>query len=70
MEFTIYTPQYGLPDPAAASPEELKKKIIPAVFAEFTIDNTGSEKSKRAFFGHTVSDQQAKTRHLVPSMKM
>lgn len=64
LSFTIYTPSYAVPDPDKAAAEEMKKAIIPAVFAELTIDNTNSDLPKQAFFGYTGCDAYTRLRHL------
>ena len=64
LTFTIYTPSYAVPDPEQATDEEIKKAIVPAVFAELTIDNTSSNKTKQAFFGYTLQDPYSAIRHL------
>ncbi|TXC89869.1 beta-xylosidase [Metabacillus litoralis] len=64
LTFTIYSQAQSVPDPASASDEELKKALIPAVWAELTIDNTKGSKSRRAFFGYQGSDQYSSMRRL------
>ena len=61
--FTIYTPSYGVPDPETAADDELKKAIIPAVFAELTIDNTSSNKPRKAFFCYDMDSPSYGLRH-------
>ncbi|MCL2183246.1 MAG: glycoside hydrolase family 52 protein [Chitinispirillia bacterium] len=56
IEFTIYTPHPSLPDPRASEESELKRAAIPAVFAEFTLDNTKYQRPRRAFFGYEGND--------------
>lgn len=56
LTFKIYSSVRPVPDPAHASDEELKSAIVPAVFAEMTIDNTEGKTSRRAFFGYEGSD--------------
>lgn len=64
LTFTIYTQVQSVPDPAAASDEELMKTLIPAVWAELTIDNTNGTKTRRAFFGYQGSDAYSSMRRL------
>lgn len=64
LTFTIYTQAQSVPDPASATDEELKKILIPAVWAELTIDNTKGTKSRRAFFGYQGSDPYSSMRRL------
>lgn len=56
LTFKIYSSVRPVPDPAHAHEEELKSAIVPAVFAEMTIDNTTGTVSRRAFFGYEGSD--------------
>lgn len=56
LTFTIYSPVRPVPDPEKASEAELKDALLPAVFAELTIDNTKGKESRRAFFGYTGND--------------
>lgn len=64
LTFTLYSPVYSVPDPANASESELKKVLIPAVFAELTVDNTLSQHPRRAFFGYTGNDPYTAMRRL------
>ncbi|MDN4525034.1 glycoside hydrolase family 52 protein [Fictibacillus fluitans] len=64
IEFTIYSQAQSVPDPATASADELKQAIIPAVWAELTIDNTKGTASRRAFFGYQGSDPYSSMRRL------
>ncbi|KQO04644.1 glycoside hydrolase family 52 protein [Paenibacillus sp. Leaf72] len=60
----IYSPVRSVPDPAAASPEELKQAIVPAVFAELTLDNSNGSTARRGFFGYEGSDPYSAMRRL------
>lgn len=64
LTFTIYTQVKSVPDPSSANDEELKKTIIPAVWAELTIDNTQGTKTRRAFFGYQGNDPYSSMRRL------
>jgi len=64
LTFTIYSQAQSIPDPASATDEELKLALIPAVWAELTIDNTQGTKSRRAFFGYQGSDPYSSMRRL------
>ncbi len=64
LTFTIYSQVQSVPDPATAEDEELKKTLIPAVWAELTIDNTKGNRSRRAFFGYEGSDPYSSMRRL------
>jgi hypothetical protein len=56
LTFRIYSPVRGVPDPAVASDEQMKDVVLPAVFAELTLDNTMGTKTRRAFFGYRGSN--------------
>lgn len=62
--FTVYSPVQSVPDPATASPEELKRVLLPAVLAELTVDNTKGTAARRAFFGYQGSDPYSSMRRL------
>jgi len=64
LEFRIYSPARPVPDPAAASAEQLKEALVPAVFAELTVDNRACARSRRAFFGYQGSDLYSNMRRL------
>lgn len=64
LSFTIYTQVESVPDPSTATEEELKRAIIPAVWAELTIDNTKGAKKRRAFLGYQGSDPYSSMRRL------
>lgn len=64
IRFTIFTPSYGIPDPKTASDSEMKKTVIPAIFAEMTIDNTDNDKSRKAFFCYERDYPNCGFRHL------
>ena len=68
LTFTIYAPAVSVPDPAAAPEEELKAVLAPAVYAEITVDNSRSSKSRRAVFGYTGSDPYSGMRHISDSL--
>lgn len=62
LTFKIYSSVRPVPDPAQATEEEVKAAIVPAVFAELTIDNTAGEIARRAFFGYEGSDPYSSMR--------
>lgn len=64
LSFTIYSQVKSVPNPETASEEELKQTLVPAVLAEFTINNTGSTKPRRAFFGYQGNDPYSSMRRL------
>lgn len=55
LEFKIYSPVRPVPDPLESTETEMKKAIVPAIFAEVTVDNTGSKSWRRAFIGYKAS---------------
>ncbi|MGG5252738.1 glycoside hydrolase family 52 protein [Neobacillus sp. SM06] len=64
LTFTIYSQAHPVPDPSTATDDEMKQALIPAVWAELTIDNTKGNKSRRAFFGYQGSDPYSSMRRL------
>jgi xylan 1,4-beta-xylosidase len=64
LTFTIYSPVQSVPDPAAASDEELEFSLLPAVIAELTVDNTKGMQSRRSFFGFEGVDQYTSLRRM------
>lgn len=68
LTFTIYSQVEGIPDPSIAEETEMKRVLVPAVLAEFTIDNTKGTKNRRAFFGYQGSDPYSSMRRLDDTM--
>lgn len=64
LTFRLISPVGHVPDPDVASPDELKRAIIPAILAEVTLDNRRGQKPRRAFFGYAGSDRSAGMRVL------
>jgi hypothetical protein len=64
LTFTLYSPVRSVPDPESVDVDLLKETIIPAVFAELTIDNTRGNKPRRAFFGMQGNDPYSAMRRL------
>ncbi|MBM7553445.1 glycoside hydrolase family 52 protein [Thalassobacillus pellis] len=64
LEFKLYSPALEVPDPETADKESLIDAIIPAVYAEVTIDNREGDQSRRAFFGYEGSDPYTAMRRL------
>lgn len=64
LTFRIYSPVRSVPDPANSTAEELKSAIIPAVFAELTLDNRKGVRSRKGFFGYEGSDPYSSMRRL------
>jgi hypothetical protein len=62
LEFKIYTPSPSVPDMAfeaeyaAVDPTIAKDVLIPAVFAELTLDNSAHALPRKAFFGYEGND--------------
>ncbi len=50
MQFTIYTPFGPIPDPVGAGVHELREALMPAIVAEFTIDNSTGAAAKTGVF--------------------
>lgn len=64
LTFAIYAPPKSVPDPARASRAALRQALVPAVFAELTIDNRRGQRPRRAFFGFEGSNPFYNTRRL------
>lgn len=64
LTFRIYSPVRSVPDPAKGEAEQLKASIVPAVFAELTLDNTRGEAARRGFFGYEGTDPYSAMRRL------
>ncbi len=66
ITFTIYSPVKSVPDPGAAEANaaDLKAALVPAVFVEFTVDNTRGSRPRKAFFGYEGSDRAYHMRRL------
>ncbi|SEJ33876.1 glycoside hydrolase family 52 protein [Paenibacillus polymyxa] len=56
LTFRLYSPVRPVPEPGIAGIDELRAALVPAVFAELTIDNTQGAAARRAFFGYQGSD--------------
>jgi hypothetical protein len=66
LEFKIYTPFPSIPDPQnnTAGQHPLKTAIIPAVFAELTLDNTACSRPRKVFFGYEGNDPYSAMRRI------
>lgn len=64
LTLTIYSQATPIPEVDAVSEADLKSIIVPAVFAELTIDNTKGSKDRRGFFGFTGNDPYTNLRRL------
>ncbi|MGW2690133.1 glycoside hydrolase family 52 protein [Streptomyces sp. NPDC001414] len=73
LDFAVHSPLGALPEPPGpgdpdagqrdADPE-LRLAVLPAVLAEFTVDNTSGTAPLRAFVGYAGSDPYSGMRHL------
>lgn len=59
LTFRLYSPVRSIPDPRTSDPDSLKEALVPAVFFELTIDNTGATESQTAFFGYQSDENSA-----------
>lgn len=64
LTLRIYSPVRSVPDPAKAEAEEMKAAIVPAVFAELTLDNTQGKFARRGFLGYEGNDPYCAMRRL------
>ncbi|GIQ68893.1 beta-xylosidase [Xylanibacillus composti] len=64
LSFAIYSPVQSVPEPSTAEAAKLKEVLVPAVIAELTVDNTGSDRPRRAFFGYEGSDPYSSMRRI------
>lgn len=65
LTFTIHTPILPIPDPQNGGSEpELKQAIVPAVFAELTIDNSNVDTCRKAVLGFQGNDRQSSMRRI------
>ncbi|MDY8022354.1 glycoside hydrolase family 52 protein [Paenibacillus polymyxa] len=56
LTFRLYSPVRPVPEPGTAGMDELRAALVPAVFAELTVDNTQGTAARKAFFGYQGSD--------------
>ena len=64
LSFTIYSPIKPVPDPAGAGKAAMMSAVVPAVFAELTIDNSEGKRARKAFFGYEGSENKFNMRRL------
>lgn len=64
LTFRILSPVRGIPDPATAAVEDLKRALLPAVLVELGVDNTRGTTARRAFFGYQGSDPYSRMRRM------
>lgn len=65
LTFAIYSPVRSIPDPMSSSDQILQSALIPAVFAEITIDNRMGTTERTALFGYQGSDPYSSMRHII-----
>ncbi len=56
LTFTLHTQVVPVPDPADADLEGLRAALVPAIWAEITLDNCACKKPRRGFFGFNGKD--------------
>ncbi len=64
LTFTIHTPLLPVPEPRAHADADLTLALLPAIFAELTVDNRRGKRARRAFFGYSGSSPDTKLRRL------
>jgi hypothetical protein len=64
LTFAIYAAPKTVPDPRTANAAQLRGALVPAVFAELTIDNRKGTRERKAFFGFEGSSPRHNTRRL------
>jgi hypothetical protein len=64
LAFSIYSAPKSVPDPSASSAASLRRALVPAVFAELTLDNRKGKRPRQVFFGHEGSHPFCNTRRL------
>lgn len=64
LTFSILSPFKSIPDPGKIGSAKLKEAVLPAVFAEITVDNTKGRIARRAFFGYQGNDPYSAMRRL------
>ena len=52
LTFSIYSAAKRVPDPATGSRAALRRALVPAVFAELTLDNRRGKRPRKIFFGY------------------
>src|SRR5688572_17085554 len=63
FEFTMYTPFGGIVEPGLFHPAMLRVCLLPAIVAEFTIDNTAGTETKTGVFAINFNEPGA---HVLP----
>lgn len=62
LTFRVASPIGAVPDPETATVSELKEALVPAIYAELTIDNRLGTNPRKAFFGYAGSDRYSNMR--------
>ena len=63
VKLTIYSRAVSVPDPQQGDTQALRHALVPAVTAEFEIDNRGCEEQRMAFFGFDKVEYNCALRH-------
>lgn len=50
IQFTLFSPTDGIPDPATTPPDDLKRHIAPALTARLTLDNRAGDTPVQGYF--------------------
>jgi hypothetical protein len=64
LTFTIYSPVKPVPEPGRTARGLMMEAVVPAVFAEITVDNSKGKKARKVFFGYTGGDRSHNMRRL------
>jgi hypothetical protein len=64
LTFSIYSAPKEVPDPAKAGKNELRRALVPAIFAELTVDNRQGKRNRKVFFGYEGSNPACNMRRL------
>ena len=62
LTFRILTPMPAVPDPDTAAASAVKPTVVPAVWAELTVDNRQGNKARKAFFAWQGGDPYSNMR--------
>lgn len=52
LVFSLYSAHGTVPDPEKASPDALREALVPAIYAQLTVDNTAGHSAREACFGY------------------
>lgn len=64
LKFRVISPFKAVPDPAAASVQDMMAAVVPAVFAEIVADNRAGTRARKVFFGYQGGDPYSAMRRL------